>query len=152
MILIGDWHRCQEPSGDRCTLENGNAFLNGYKLRAQKWEFDMFSQNHKDYLKNHWTNTRLVCTHLNALWHCMQIWQWKFDFWKFLKKVWNFWSVVCTLYICLEMVKWEVQCLGFRAGSLALFNSQHLKQNLQSSYLFFSHIWVLWSSKISRNT
>ena len=46
-----------------------------------------FYQNIRGYLKNHWTNTRLVCTHLNAEFsYRIQIWQWKFGFWKFLRK------------------------------------------------------------------
>ena len=37
----------------------------GCSLTVQKLKFE-FSQNTTGYLKNHWTNTRLVCTHLNA--------------------------------------------------------------------------------------
>ena len=50
------------------------------------------------YLKNHWTNTRLVCTHLHAFFELnpnivmeIQI------FWIF-ERVEKFWTVVCTRY------------------------------------------------------
>ena len=52
------------------------------------------SQNCWGYLKNHWTNTRLVCTHFNAffLLNPNMIIKFEFDIFKFWK---HFYPVVC---------------------------------------------------------
>ena len=58
----------------------------------KRWKLAKFSQN----LKNHWTNTRLVCTHLNAFFMlnpnmAMTIW-----ILKFFDKFGQNWNIVCT--------------------------------------------------------
>ena len=40
-----------------------------------KLKVETFSQSSSGYLKNHWTNTRLVCTHFNAFLMFIQICQ-----------------------------------------------------------------------------
>ena len=59
-------------------------------------KIEYFFQISRCYLKNHCTNTRLVCTHLNAFSQWIQIWWWKSEFWKFFKKFHQFRLVVCT--------------------------------------------------------
>ena len=64
------------------------------------WNLKLFSQTWRDYLKNHCTNTRLVCTHSDAFFMliqntAMKIWISKFVGKKFEKKNG---IVVCTWY------------------------------------------------------
>ena len=37
-----------------------------FSFNTEKLKFENISQKSRCYLKNHWTNTRLVCTHFNA--------------------------------------------------------------------------------------
>ena len=59
----------------------------------------------KNHLRNYWTNSRPVCTHLNVLLRTIWIWQWKFEFLFFflkltnstsLKNYWTNTRLVCT--------------------------------------------------------
>ena len=59
------------------------ALLAAYNL--QKYKFIRFSQSWR-YLKNHWTNTRLVCTHLNTFFILNPHLVTKFEFVEILKK------------------------------------------------------------------
>ena len=54
---------------------------------AQKLQMYTFSQNHTGYYKNYWTNTRLVCTHLNSSFHAEPKYGVKTEFQKFLKSI-----------------------------------------------------------------
>ena len=65
-------------------------------LEYKRWQFTIFSQNHNSYC-NHCTNTRLVCTHLNAFFMlnpnmAMKIWISTFS----EKKCLKIWLVVST--------------------------------------------------------
>ena len=81
---------------------SGASFINACKLTIQfnkttRWNLKPFSQNSGCYFKNHWTNTRLVCTHLNAFFMLnsnIGKKNLKFNiFWK--KKIGRIWPVVC---------------------------------------------------------
>ena len=60
------------------------ALLAAYNL--QKYKFIRFSQSWRDYLKKHWTNTKLVCTHLNTFFILNPHLVTKFEFREILKK------------------------------------------------------------------
>ena len=57
-----------------------------FSFCVENLEFhDIFFWNSRGYLKNHWINTRLVCTHVNAFSILISNMS-KSKFWKFLKK------------------------------------------------------------------
>ena len=73
--------------------------LNTYMMRVKR----LFSQNDRSYVLHHWTNTRLVCTHLNAFFipnpnMAMKIWISIF--------FWKSWKIlggdICTWHMCGE--------------------------------------------------
>ena len=61
-------------------------FIQGFSNTCKFINIFVFCQNHISYLKIFWTNTWLVCTHLIAFSCWVQLWQWVFEFWIFLKK------------------------------------------------------------------
>ena len=84
-----------------------NALHSAQQFKCAKiWNSKIFYHNRTCYLENHCTNTRLVCTHLNAFFMLnpnmvMTIWILKF-FWQ---KVENLIPVVCLWYLLrIEMV------------------------------------------------
>lgn len=46
----------------------------------------LFLQNLRKLLEINWTSRRLTCTHYNVFSQEMQMWQWKNEFWIFMKK------------------------------------------------------------------
>ena len=61
-----------------CTLYRKAASKGSIECYAcwleSKMEIKMFSSNPRCYFKHHWTNTRLVCTHLNKSFIMNKIW------------------------------------------------------------------------------
>ena len=71
-------------------------------MSDKNWNLPIFSQNCKGYLKNHWTNTRLVCTHLNAFSCKIQIYQQKCGSFSIFKS-----CQMSALIICMKKVNFD---------------------------------------------
>ena len=80
-----------------------NASYTGCKTCVGKLKLQIFSENCKGYLKNHWSNTRLVCTHLNAFFMLNPY---------MVRKIWInifffFWTSEIQPFICSQHQAWR---------------------------------------------
>ena len=82
------WHfmwLCNNVSS--ITLWSLHGYHNALRwLLRRRWQFYTFHTNLRGSLKNHCTNTRLVCTHLNVFFTLNSYMAMKFEFRKYLKK------------------------------------------------------------------
>ena len=99
------------------------------------------SQNPRGYLKSHWTNTRLVCTHMNAFYMLYNP-NMEMKFWtltKFEKKnCWKFWSI--GNQHDQERVKSQIFYKGLMTNSVT---TQPVRQDIHLKPQCIGHIWSL---------
>ena len=96
------------------------------------------------YFKNHCTNTRLVCTHLNALFMLNLNMAMKFEYWKLLKKRGKIQLVICTWHhshvegYCFPCWSFNAEILKF--DKMLLKSMGCLKNHWTNTRLVCTHL------------
>ena len=128
MQVVNDWAKSSRDQYSFLVYTVAVEF--GVKMEACQ----IFSQNPRHYFKNWWTNTWLVCTHLN-----------EFSCWIWMLQC-KFWITTKCLNILIFHLHWTFPCRGLKSWMVVVV---HGEGKLISELTLSLCKYFIWMSEVS---